>query len=445
MQKVKISKRVGRQLYRSSPTILTVVASVGVVTTTIMAVRATPKAIKILKEAELEKGEDLSKLEIIRAAGPIYIPSVLLGVSTIACIFGANALNQKKQASLMSAYAMLNESYTMEWEGDLSPFLLSIHKDVNLYSNLIKVDSWNNIGKYADVKNAFFIFDEQRVIGAGAWVKAFLKIAKSNQWILLSATPGDTWQDYIPVFVANGFYKNRTEFIREHVVYSRFSKFPKIDRYLNTGRLIRLRNRILVNMDFKRQTVSHHEDVFVRYSIEQYKDVGRTRWDPYKNEPITNAAGLCYIWRKIVNTDESRQLALLEIVEKHPRAIIFYNFDYELELLKELFIPHADTMYFEIAEWNGHKHQPIPKSESWVYLVQYNAGAEGWNCIKTDTIIFYSQNYSYKIMQQSAGRIDRLNTPFKDLYYYHLKSRSGIDLASRSLAWEALFVSARHM
>lgn len=170
-------------------------------------------------------------------------------------------------------------------------------------------------------------------------------------------------------------------------------------------------------------------DVFVRYSIEQYKDVGRTRWDPYKNEPITNAAGLCYIWRKIVNTDESRQLALLEIVEKHPRAIIFYNFDYELELLKELFIPHADTMYFEIAEWNGHKHQPIPKSESWVYLVQYNAGAEGWNCIKTDTIIFYSQNYSYKIMQQSAGRIDRLNTPFKDLYYYHLKSRSGIDLA----------------
>ncbi len=365
---------------------------------------------------------------------------------------------------------------TMEWEGDLSPFLLSIHKDVNLYSNLIKVDSWNNIGKYADVKNAFFIFDEQRVIGAGAWVKAFLKIAKSNQWILLSATPGDTWQDYIPVFVANGFYKNRTEFIREHVVYSRFSKFPKIDRYLNTGRLIRLRNRILVNMDFKRQTVSHHEDVFVRYSIEQYKDVGRTRWDPYKNEPrlrnrilvnmdfkrqtvshhedvfvrysieqykdvgrtrwdpyknepITNAAGLCYIWRKIVNTDESRQLALLEIVEKHPRAIIFYNFDYELKLLKELFIPYADTMYFEIAEWNGHKHQPIPESESWVYLVQYNAGAEGWNCIKTDTIIFYSQNYSYKIMQQSAGRIDRLNTPFKDLYYYHLKSRSGIDLA----------------
>lgn len=111
MRKVKISKRVGHQLYRSSPTILTVVASVGVIVTTITAVRATPKAIKLLKEAEAEKGENLTKVEIIRVAGPSYIPSALLGISTIVCIFGANALNQKKQASLMSAYAMLNESY----------------------------------------------------------------------------------------------------------------------------------------------------------------------------------------------------------------------------------------------------------------------------------------------------------------------------------------------
>lgn len=319
---------------------------------------------------------------------------------------------------------------TMEWEGELSPFLLSIHKDVNLYSNQVVVDSWNNIKKYADVKDAFFIFDEQRVIGSGTWVKAFLKIAKSNRWILLSATPGDTWQDYIPVFVANGFYKNRTEFIREHVIYSRFTKYPKIDKYINTGKLIRLRNNILVNMDFKRQTISHHEDVYVKYDISKYKDAGRTRWDPFKNEPIVNAAGLCYVWRKLVNTDESRQIALLQILEKRPRAIIFYNFDYELELLKNL--QYGEGV--EIAEWNGHKHQPIPEGNKWVYLVQYNAGAEGWNCIKTDTIIFYSQNYSYKIMQQSAGRIDRLNTPYKDLYYYHLKSRSGIDLAiSRAL------------
>ena len=314
---------------------------------------------------------------------------------------------------------------TLEWEGELSPFLLSTHKDVNLYSNKVVVDSWNNIKKYADVKGAFFIFDEQRVVGSGAWVKAFLKITKVNAWILLSATPGDTWSDYIPVFVANGFYKNRTEFIREHVVYSRFSKYPKIDRYLNKGRLIHLRNQILVNMNFKRQTISHHEDVYVHYDISKYKDVGRNRWDPYKDEPIINAAGLCYVWRRIVNSDESRQMALLELFEKHPKMIVFYNFDYELDILKGLY--YGDEV--SIAEWNGHKHQPIPNGKSWVYLVQYTAGAEGWNCIITDTTVFYSQNYSYKIMQQSAGRIDRLNTPFRDLYYYHLKSRSGIDLA----------------
>ena len=319
---------------------------------------------------------------------------------------------------------------TLEWEGELSPFLLSTKSEHNLYHNRVIVDSWNNIKKYSEVTDAFFIFDEQRVVGSGAWVKSFLKITKSNQWILLSATPGDTWQDYIPVFIANGFYRNRTEFTREHIVYSRFSKFPKVDRYLNVGRLIRQRNDILVNMDFKRTTVSHHEDVFVRYNIEKYKDVGRTRWNPYKDEPIVNAGELCYVWRKIVNTDQSRQVALLEIIEKHPRAIIFYNFDYELDILKNL----AYGNDVEIAEWNGHCHQSVPDSKKWVYLVQYNAGAEGWNCIKTDTIIFYSQNYSYKIMKQSSGRIDRLNTPFKDLYYYHLKSRSGIDLAiSRTL------------
>lgn len=314
---------------------------------------------------------------------------------------------------------------TLEWEGELSPFLLSVHVEANTYANKVIVDSWNNIKKYADVDDAFFIFDEQRVVGSGAWVKSFLKITKRNQWILLSATPGDTWQDYIPVFVANGFYKNRTEFIREHVVYSRFAKYPKVDRYINTGRLIRLRDRILVNMDFKRQTESHHEDVYVSYNVSQYKDITRNRWDIWKNTPLTNASELCHALRKVVNSDESRSVAILELFEKHPRIIIFYNFDYELEILKKL----GYGKDVEIAEWNGHKHQPIPDSKRWVYLVQYNAGAEGWNCVKTDTIIFYSQNYSYKVMVQASGRIDRLNTPYTDLYYYHLKSRSGIDLA----------------
>ena len=314
---------------------------------------------------------------------------------------------------------------TLEWDGDMAPFLLSTHTDVNLYSNKVVVDSWNNITKYKEVTDAFFIFDEDRVTGSGVWVKSFLKIAKSNEWIILSATPGDTWQDYIPVFLANGFYKNKSEFIREHIVYSRFSKFPKVDRYLNTGRLIRLRNNILIDMDFHRDTIPHHEDVYVSYDISAYKDICRNRWNPWEDRPIENAAEFCYSLRKLVNTSESRQIALLELYEKHPKMIVFYNFDYELDILKGLY--YGDSV--ELAEWNGHKHQPVPDGDRWVYLVQYTAGAEGWNCIKTDTIVFFSQNYSYKVMQQSAGRIDRLNTPFLDLYYYHLKSRSGIDLA----------------
>ena len=330
---------------------------------------------------------------------------------------------------------------TLEWEGEMTQFLLSTHGS-DPYKNKVVVDSWNNIKKYQDVYGAFFIFDEQRLVGRGAWVKAFLKIARRNNWILLSATPGDTWQDYVPVFVANGFYKNRTDFERQHVVWDRFSKYPKVNRYLDTGRLARMRDQILVDMEFKRHTIAHHEDIFVKYDLDRYKQVGKTRWDPYKNEPIQNASGLCYIWRKIVNTDESRQVALLELYEKHPKMIIFYNFDYELDILKGLYYGTG----VKLAEWNGHRHEPIPEGDAWVYLVQYTAGAEGWNCIKTDTIVFFSQNYSYKVMEQSAGRIDRLNTPFTDLYYYHLKSRSGIDLAiSRALREKRNFNESKYL
>lgn len=333
---------------------------------------------------------------------------------------------------------------TLEWQKEMLPFLMSTNPKHNkIYGNKIIVDSWNNIGKYSDISGAFFIFDEQRVVGSGTWVKAFLKIARGNDWILLSATPGDKWEDYIPVFLANGFYKNKTEFTREHIVYSSYTKFPKVDRYLGIARLERLRDRILVDMDFDRKTVQHHEDVYVSYDIPKYKDAIRNRWNPYKNEPIEQASGLCYVLRRIVNEDISRQTALLDIVADHPRVIIFYNFDYELDILKNLvYINDGDCL--DIAEWNGHKHQPIPESDKWVYLVQYTAGAEGWNCIKTDTIIFYSQNYSYKIVQQATGRIDRLNTPFTDLYYYHLKSRSGIDLAiSKALKEKKKFNETR--
>lgn len=327
-----------------------------------------------------------------------------------------------------------------EWDGDMIPFLMSTNPEGNKGSQKVVVDSWNNIKKYQKVYGAFFIFDEQRVVGSGAWVKAFLDITRKNKWILLSATPGDKWEDYIPVFVANGFYKNKSEFVRDHIIYSRFSKFPKVDRYLGTGKLLRLRNELLVDMDFERDTVQHHEDVYVSYDISAYKDLFRNRWNIWKDEPIKNAGELCYCLRKVVNQDTSRQIALLEIFEKHPRLIVFYNFDYELEIITNLYFGED----VEIAQWNGHAHQPVPEGKKWVYLVQYTAGAEGWNCIKTDTIVFYSQNYSYKVMIQASGRIDRLNTLYKDLYYYHLKSRSGIDLAiSKALKSKKKFNESR--
>lgn len=320
---------------------------------------------------------------------------------------------------------------TLEWEKEMGHFLLSTDPETNLYKDqIVKVDSWNNIKKYANVKNSFFIFDEQRVVGYGEWSKTFIKISKSNDWILLTATAGDSWIDYIPVFIANGFYKNKTEFEYEHVVYNPHVKYKQVRRYLNTARLAKYRHSIMVNMDFKRQTVAHHKDVYCPYDIRLYKSTGKSRWSPYENKPIRNAAELCYIWRKICNSDVSRQERLLEIFKQHSKLIVFYNFDYELDILKSINFG-KDT---KVAEWNGHKHEPLPDGTSWIYLVQYTAGAEGWNCTKTNCTVFYSQSYSYKTTVQAAGRIDRLNTPFKDLYYYHLKSKSPIDLAiSRAL------------
>ena len=304
---------------------------------------------------------------------------------------------------------------TQEWEKELEPF--DIHPEV--------IDSWNKIKDYREVENGFFIFDEQRVVGYGTWAKSFIRIAKHNSWVLLSATPGDTWSDYIPVFIANGYFRNKSEFTTKHIVWSRFAKFPKIDHYVGQAVLNRYRKDILVTMDFHREAVQHHEDVWCEHDPLLYKSMVRTRWDMYKEEPMQNAAALCYCLRRLVNTDDTRGQAIIDICKDHPKSIIFYNFDYELELLKDLF----NGKDYEVAEWNGHRHEPIPIADKWVYLVQYTAGCEGWNCTETDTIIFFSQNYSYKVMLQASGRIDRLNTPFKDLYYYHLKSHSSIDLA----------------
>lgn len=310
---------------------------------------------------------------------------------------------------------------TNEWESD-------IQKHGRLEEYTFKVDSWNNIKKYVDVKDAFFIFDEQRVIGHGEWVKCFLQITKKNKWILLSATPGDSWEDYIPVFIANGFYKNRTEFLHQHAVFSKFSKYPKIEKYIDEGLLIFYKDKILVPMNFNRKTTQHHINVFCDYDVTKYRYVMRNRWDIFNNKPIEQISSLCYTLRRIVNDNDNKSREVEKIQKLHNRLIIFYNFDYELERLKKISYL-KDTV---IAEWNGHKHDSIPTSKRWVYLVQYTAGAEGWNCTDTDTIVFFSPNYSYKVMVQSAGRIDRLNTSFVDLYFYHIKTKSIIDISINS-------------
>ena len=312
---------------------------------------------------------------------------------------------------------------TFEWEKELLNYDMSSNPDDSKYKNKIAVDSWNNIAKYSDIFNSFFIFDEQRVVGYGAWTKSFLKIAKNNKWILLSATPGDNWMDYVPVFVANGYFKNKSEFLRRHVIFSPFSNFPKVDRYINEARLLKYKKDILVEMDFKRETVQHHEYIDCDYDASQYRYIKQNRWNPFKNKPIKNASEYCQCLRRCVNSSPDRQIKVLDILDEHPKAIVFYSYNYELYILRAL----LDGAKITYAEWNGSKHQRIPMADKWVYLVEYAAGCEGWNCLTTDTIIFYSQNYSYRVMVQASGRIDRMNTPYKDLYYYHLKSSSDID------------------
>lgn len=314
---------------------------------------------------------------------------------------------------------------SLEWEKECAKFSLTTNPEKTIQNVKVVVDSWNNIKKYKEVRGAFFIFDEQRVVGYGAWTKNFLTITKNNSWILLSATPGDKWTDYIPVFIANGFYRNKTEFTNRHCVFSRISTFPKIERYLDEQHLSKLRDSILVKMKDLRSTVRHDILVNVDYDIPTYRIVYKDRWDPYNDIPIQETGKLFYLMRKVVNSDYSRVEKVIDILNEKKKCIIFYNFRYEIDILKEMLIENQ----IEFSEWNGQKHEKIPDGENWVYLVQYSAGCEGWNCITTDTLIFYSQNYSYRMMEQARGRIDRINTPYTDLYYYHLRSSAPIDLA----------------
>lgn len=324
-----------------------------------------------------------------------------------------------------------------DWEGEFAQIVVGKEPNASLHG-VLTVDSWNNIEKYKGVTGAFFIFDEQRLVGSGVWVKSFLKIAKNNKWILLSATPGDTWLDYIPVFLANGFYASRREFKLNHVVYAPYAKFPKVQRYTNVNHLVKKRNQILVHMRYPKETIRHSKIRTVRHNDDLVQSVIKNRWHIYQNRPIRDIAELYGVLRKIVNSDPSRIKKIEELLELHPKIVIFYNFDYELDMLRRL------KSKVTVAEWNGHKHEDLPTDEKWVYLVQYVAGSEGWNCVETDTIVFYSLTYSYKIWEQAHGRIDRLNTPFINLYYYTLRSTSGIDMAIwRSLRAKKNFNAAK--
>lgn len=311
-----------------------------------------------------------------------------------------------------------------EWESELQRYALSIGPNTSMGGIHVSIDSWNNIRKYADVRDAFFIFDEQHVVGWGAWSKDFVKIARSNRWILLSATPGDTWSDYIPLFIANGFYKNKTQFMNRHAVYSRWTKYPSVEKWIDEGRLIKLRDHILIPMEASKENDKRVREVYVAYDKDEYKRLLKERWNKEENRPIENFSELAIALRRLVNTHPDRLAETARICETHRRVIIFYNLNAELDQLRKL----EKMTCIPVSEWNGQKHDPLPTGDSWIYLVQYTAGNDGWNCITSNTIVFYSLNYSYKVMLQASGRIDRMNTPYDLLNYYVLRSYAPIDL-----------------
>lgn len=370
-------------------------------------------------ELQPHQKEALSKL----SDGKILWAGTGSGKSLVA----ANYYMEKHAPKDVYVITTAKKRDTLDWDSEFARFGVGKQRPGTV-AGLLTVDSWNMIAKYAEVKGAFFIFDEQRLVGSGKWVKAFLKIAKNNNWIMLTATPGDTWLDYIPVFVANGFYKNQTQFKREHVIYNSFVKFPKVDRYVGVGKLVRHRNSILVHMPYARQTTRHTTTVWVDHDAEVLEAVVKGRWNHFEGRPIRDVAELFFVMRRVVTGDPCRLESVRELLKKHNKLIVFYNFNYELELLRQLIgeVPFA--------EWNGHKHEEIPKTDKWVYAVQYVAGSEGWNCTSTNATAFWSLTYSYKNWEQAHGRIDRMDTDFKDLYYYVFRSKAPID----TWVWKSL-------
>lgn len=391
-------------------------------------------ALEKMKNGCILKG-DVGSGKSITSAAYFYI-KVCGGDININGFGGFGGIENPKDVVVITTARKRDE---LDWHKEFAKFGISTKRETSVYGIQLTVDSWNNIGKYEKVKDAFFIFDEQRLVGSGAWVNSFKKIAKWNEWILLSATPGDVWQDYIPVFVAHGFYKNKTDFMRQHAVMKPYSRYPKVERFVETGKLLRYKQQLIVDMPMERHTIRHEQTIMVENDKQKFERVSKERWNIYEDRPIRDVAELFRVMRMVVNTEPSRMEMVRQTLRQHDRLIIWYNFNYELDLLREM-AQEFEWGDREVAEWNGQKHEPVPESKKWIYFVQYTAGAEGWNCITTDAMLFYSLNYSYKIMQQAKGRTDRMNTPFKHLYYYILRTNSMIDNAIlRSLSVKKTF------
>lgn len=357
--------------------------------------------------------EALAKLD----TGKVLVGGTGSGKSITALAYAAKHHPDKRIVVLTTA----KKRDTGEWFGDAMK--MSLRQE-------LEVDSWNNIKKYENVSDAFVIFDEQRVVGSGAWVDSFYKICKYNPWVLLSATPADTWMDLVPIFIANGFYKNKTQFNDQHVRWARFVKYPKVDSYLDVWTLGKHREAIYVEMPYLMKVTREEHMVDVEFDRDQEKLLYTARWNFYEDMPLKDAGEMMRLMRKSANSHISRYEKLKEIIAEKRKVIVFYNHNYELDQLR-LLVTELDI---QVNEWNGWVHQDVPTGDDWVYLVQYQAGGEGWNCITTDTVVFYSIPYSYRNFAQAKGRIDRLNTEYEVLHYYIFKSRAIIDQA----IWKAL-------
>lgn len=353
----------------------------------------------------------------------------LTSVCNVASFKEGGSLIKKKVNGSPTLYVITTAKKrdSLEWEEEAARLGLSTDPACSFTGSSIVVDSWNNIGKYSDREHAVFFFDEQRASGSGRWVKEFLKITKKNTWLLLSATPGDVWMDYLPVFMAHGFFRTRTEFMEDHVIFDRFAKYPKVKRYIGEAKLQRLRRSILVEMPVARHTTRDRKTVYCGYDKDLYKWVVNNRMDPWTEEPLRDAGGVCRILRKVVSDNDWRSAEAKRILSSHERVIVFYNYNYELDRILAV----AESLGVPTAQWNGHRHDAIPRGDRWIYICQYTSAAEGWNCTSTDTVLFWSLNYSWRVTEQCEGRIDRINTPYSRLRYYFLESKSSIDEAVR--------------